>query len=497
MKNEADTAFAGAQKSSNGFFASIGRGLGALVAGAGAIAATVGAIAIGGGISRALNIEDATAKLKGLGHDTKAVDQIMTDALASVKGTAFGLDSAATLAASAVAAGIEPGKELERYLRLTADAATIAGGSMDELGNVMNNVTTVGAAYNDSLQILAQKGLPIYQWLAEELGVTTDAVKQLASEGKISAETFQAAIENNIAGAAMSAGDTTRGAFANVGAALSRLGEVFAGPALSGAKNFFDELIVIIDGIAERIEPAVGGINDQLSGMFQFDGLGERVLGFVDSVTGAFSGIGDAFGGLDGLAPVFGAIVGAMAPLLNTLPIIGKLLPAISGPVGAIIGLIAGLLIESEPLRESLSGLADTIGGALSSAFGGAGESLSSFAPMISEVLEVLGDGLAEGITAITPAIGVLIETLGQVFEALSPLIEPLMGIVTAVLSLLGPIGELIGAILPPLAELFVLIAGSVADLAGTFLEALLPVIEALVGALGGPHRVPRRCVHR
>ena len=31
------------------------------------------------------------------------------------------------------------------------------------------------------------------------MGVTEDAVKQLASEGKVSSETFQAAIENNIA----------------------------------------------------------------------------------------------------------------------------------------------------------------------------------------------------------------------------------------------------------------------------------------------------------
>src|SRR5690606_38107825 len=152
-----------------GFFAGVTRWAkrGALVVGG--MVTAVGALAVGGGIARALNIEDATAKLKGLGHDTKTVEAIMTDALASVKGTAFGLDAAATQAASAVAAGIKPGRELERYLRLTADAATIAGSSMDDMGRVFNNVTTLGAAYNDSLQILAQKGLLIYQWLADEM----------------------------------------------------------------------------------------------------------------------------------------------------------------------------------------------------------------------------------------------------------------------------------------------------------------------------------------
>src|SRR6185312_5328471 len=55
---------------------------------AGAIGA---AIAVGmaakGGISRALNIEEAQAKLTGLGHSTKSVTTIMDNAMASVKGT--------------------------------------------------------------------------------------------------------------------------------------------------------------------------------------------------------------------------------------------------------------------------------------------------------------------------------------------------------------------------------------------------------------------------
>src|SRR5690554_5327994 len=76
----------------------------------------------GGGLDRLLNIEDAQAKLRGLGHDADAVSRIMTDALAAVKGTAYGLDTAATVAATAVAAGVKPGMELEKYLRLTADA---------------------------------------------------------------------------------------------------------------------------------------------------------------------------------------------------------------------------------------------------------------------------------------------------------------------------------------------------------------------------------------
>jgi len=135
------------------------------------------------GFNRLVGIDEARAKLKGLGHDAEAIESIMESALASVKGTAFGLDEAATTAANAVAAGIPPGKELTRYLSLTADTAAIAGASLSEIGSILNKVTTSGRAYNSELQMLSDRGLPVYQWLAEEANTTADAIFDMASKG--------------------------------------------------------------------------------------------------------------------------------------------------------------------------------------------------------------------------------------------------------------------------------------------------------------------------
>src|SRR5690606_5656008 len=85
------------------------------------------------GFGRLTAIEEAQAKLTGLGHSAESVRTIMDNALASVKGTAFGLDEAATVAASAVAAGIKPGQDLRRVLGLVADTSSIAGSSMGEM----------------------------------------------------------------------------------------------------------------------------------------------------------------------------------------------------------------------------------------------------------------------------------------------------------------------------------------------------------------------------
>ena len=74
----------------------IGKTLKAGVAGVGVAAGGALAGSITKGLGRLTGIETAQAKLKGLGNDAKDVDAIMDNALASVKGTSFGLGEAAT-----------------------------------------------------------------------------------------------------------------------------------------------------------------------------------------------------------------------------------------------------------------------------------------------------------------------------------------------------------------------------------------------------------------
>ena len=76
--------------------------------GAGIAAGAVLATSLTKGFQRLTAIEDAEAKLKGLGNSAGDTAKIMDNALAAVKGTAFGMDEAATTAASAVAAGLKP-----------------------------------------------------------------------------------------------------------------------------------------------------------------------------------------------------------------------------------------------------------------------------------------------------------------------------------------------------------------------------------------------------
>ena len=187
------------------------------VVGTGVAAGGLLAASLTKGIGRLTAIEAAESKLSGLGNSAADVSSIMENANAAVKGTAYGLDEAATTAAMAVASGIKPGQELEGVLTTVADTAAIAGTSMSEMGNIFGSVAARGKLHGDDMMQLTSRGIPVLQLLGEELGKTSEEVSEMVSKGEIDFKTFEAAMSSGVGGAAKTAGETTIGAFKNMG----------------------------------------------------------------------------------------------------------------------------------------------------------------------------------------------------------------------------------------------------------------------------------------
>lgn len=189
-----------------------------------AASAAAGKFVLWNGAMRALNIQDAQAKLRGLGHDTKSVQTIMDNALASVKGTSFGLDAAATTAANAVASGIKPGKQLEQVLKTVANASAIAGRDMGSMGAIFNKVAAANKVQMDTINQLHDAGVPALALLSKTIGKTAEETAEMASKGKIDFATFERAMRDGVGKAALEMGNTVRGSWANLQAAMARVG---------------------------------------------------------------------------------------------------------------------------------------------------------------------------------------------------------------------------------------------------------------------------------
>lgn len=289
-----------------------------LTAPAVAAGAALGAMTLGPGLNRLVAIDNAQAKLKGLGHDAGSVQTIMDNALASVKGTAFGLGDAATVAANAVAAGVKPGQDLERTLKLTADAATIAGVGMGEMGAVFNKVAASNKVQMDVINQLHDAGVPALALLAQQLGVTAEEAAKMASDGKIDFATFQAAMEQGMGGAALESGKTFEGAMANMKAAMGRFGAELLQNVLPMVQEAFGKIMEAFDKmkplatqIASAVTPVIKALLDGIISLADWFGkLSPEMQGAIMGGVAVAAAIGPA---LIGIGKAFKAVETAIA----------------------------------------------------------------------------------------------------------------------------------------------------------------------------------------
>lgn len=507
IEADLDGSMANVEKKSTGRFRSMFGTVAKIGAGAiGILGGLFTAKVLQGGFSRLMNIENAQASLKGLGHDTQMIEAIMKNALDSVKGTAFGLDTAATVASTAVAAGIEPGKELERYLRLTADAATIAGVSMEEMGSIINKTTTRGRVSMENLNQLQERNIPIVTWLAESYGVAGDEMERMVARGEVDAEHFRKVLEENLGGAALESGNTTEGAFKNLNAAMSRLGVSILAAPFPLLKDLFGELTVLLDGVGERMGPLIeritGGFADRIAPVI--DGMGERVLGLIDAFASGESSLGGLMAILNPLGQVLAGVLPAFAELGGVLREIGGAIGRALIPVLPLVGdALVAILGAVTPLLPVLADLVGDLVGALAPALPPLVEALSGVVDVVVALVPVLGAGLLRIVEALTPVLMLLADGIVVLVEALAPLVpvvadvlgllitlaaDVLVQLVETLAPVVGLILELAADLLPVLAGVLGTLLSALApiiDVIGVLLEALMPVIDILV-ALGG-----------
>lgn len=352
------------------------------------------------GMGRLTAIDTAEGKLRGLGHSTQSTAKIMDSALASVKGTAFGLGDAATVAASAVAAGIAPGKELTKYLSLTGDAATIAGSSLSEMGSIFNQVQASGTVYTDTLNQLSDRGIPILQWLQAEYGVTAEALAKMVKGGEVDSATFMKVINDNIGGAALESGNTVVGAFENVKAAMGRLGAAALGPGFERLPGQMASITTALDDTAKSVGPLAKAfdhllfdvmlpenfdagaflsgvtttvLNNSTSAINKFSAWVESDLpGLIDSGKAKISEL-FSLSGLDGswdrLVGVFHTLVGVAKDAATPILGIATSLAAASGALGVsswqlfLSALEAAATVADAVLVPALNGLSGLMAG--------------------------------------------------------------------------------------------------------------------------------------
>ena len=245
-----------------------------------------------GGWTRATNIDQATFQLKGLGI---AIEDVNEQINTAVEGTAYGYDQAAKAASQLATSQVKIGDgfktisfknskvvkenvdEMERALGAISGIAAMTNSQFDDIADIFTDAAGRGKISADTFNRIAQRGLNSAGALAQSMGISEAAVKDLASKGKISFQEFADAMYETFFLHAKDANTTFEGSLSNMKAALSRLGQPFA-------KSIRDMMIGPFNELKETIKKVKSEL--EKSGLYEYfnkltNTIGKVVTSFV------------------------------------------------------------------------------------------------------------------------------------------------------------------------------------------------------------------------
>jgi tape measure domain-containing protein len=398
--------------------------------------AALGAITIGPGLKRLTDIDTAQAKLKGLGLSAESVQSVMDSALKSVKGTAYGLGDAATVAAGLAAAGVQQGDQMTKMLTTVADVAAASGRSLTDVGTIFNSVAARGKLQGDDMLQLMSSGVPVLSLLGKHLGKTSGEISDMVSKGQIDFQTFADAMQEGLGGSAQATGETFTGAFNNLKAALGRVGADLLSGVFPALKDGFSDMTEAIDGLgpaAKNIGAAIGPVFAQIvQGAVGLVTWFSKLPAPVQMGVAAFVGIAAAIGPglimLGKLATGVGAVISIVPKLVAGFQMVGTAFKALgtafaANPLGLVITLIGAVVAaliwfftQTETGRQMWASFMQWLG-----------EAWANIAAVATTVWTAIADfftGLWQGIvTGVTTAWNAITAFLAPVFQFISTIV--------------------------------------------------------------------------
>ena len=253
------------------------------------------------GIDYNATLEQSSIKWETLLGTQEKANKMLQDIQKFAKDTPFeqmGVEAMATQLHNAGFEGEALFNQISKFGDL-AGAFGIQSESLQEMVRQYSQVKQAGVAYTEDLNILQDRGIPIFKALGEELKINTADVKKWASEGKITADVYQKALDNLAKG---------------VEGGMEKMSKSFNGQ-LSTMKDNFEQMAGILS------KPIFDFLAEQLS----------KVMPFIEAVTSSLSENG-LMGTIQKFAPeampFIQAIIGVFDNLKNAVK---RILDAIMG----------------------------------------------------------------------------------------------------------------------------------------------------------------------
>lgn len=313
------------------------------------------------GFSRIMETDTAQAKLKGLGYSTQEVGEISDDVTEAIEGGMTTVAEGTDIAAGAMAAGVEQGDELQKYIQLVGDAAVGSGRDVGEMATIFNRVQGQGKLMTEELNMI-EDGMPGFSnAMSEHLGVSMEAFREMVTNGEVSAEEFKEVMDDFAGGMAEEYAKSFQGMAKNAKNYVGQIGEAFLNggedtkgffdqlkPMMEDLNNWLQDLVPKAEDFGRKFGEAFANMVDKIKGVKQwYDSLSEaqqqltlKVAGFG---TAALAFLGPVITIAGKLLVPFGGLIKVIGSAITWVGSLATSFGALLGPIGLAVGAVTAI----------------------------------------------------------------------------------------------------------------------------------------------------------
>ena len=303
------------------------------IAGA-ALVAFAGARALGSIIKVTANFEDLNTTLASVTGSAKAGADAFSFIQRFATQTQFGIEDLSNTFIKLQAAGIEPSEKLLRTFTDTAAVTTDQLGTLQAVTDLLSR-TTGGGLGLEELERLADRGIPVYRILGDEIGLARSEVSEFGKTAEGAAKIVDAllnGLDKTFGGATARRAQNlstivsnfqiaTRNAIGEFGAGLApALKEVIGGLTefINANQNVFRALGQGSGEVLRLLATGVSSLADSL-GLLRAGGLQNIFAGLLDGlasfIIGFEAGVNKILSGITGIANGFNQMIVSISNL--------------------------------------------------------------------------------------------------------------------------------------------------------------------------------------
>lgn len=327
------------------------------------------------GVKRLVAIDEANAKMRGLGHDAEKYAETVSNA---VDGTLLTYAEGMDITAGALSAGVKEGKELEKYIRLVGNASAGSGRQASETAQIFNRVVGGGKLMTQELNMI-EDGMPGFsKEMAKHLGVPQEEFRKMVTEGKVSSDDFLTVMDDFSGELSKEMAKTFPGLVKNTFSRIGKLGEVFWSGTYDKLKDQLAKFAELLTSdelkktfaewgkkFADFVEKIINGIYKLIKWWTSLSDTTKKIIGILGLVTVA---IGPVILMVGKFITTIGTIMTVVGPVMSGIAKLGGVIGILTNPItlaiAGITALVTGFVLaykKIEPFKNLIDGIIEKI----------------------------------------------------------------------------------------------------------------------------------------